>query len=192
MDNKQSKYISVSYQLFSIGKNGEKHLEEQTEQGRPFKFISGFGFSHEAFEKQIVNLEPGIKFDFTLQPSEAFGEYYPEGVKKLPREEFFVDDKFDGAHIFPGAIITLVDEDDHRQMARVTKLEDDGVTLDANHPLAGKALQFVGIVLENRNATNEEIQRLLDMMSRGCGGCGGNCEGGCGGECEGGCENCEL
>ena len=196
MDSKQSKYISVSYQLFSIDKTGEKHLEEQTEQGRPFKFISGFGFSHDAFEKQIVNLEPGSKFDFTLQPSEAFGEYYEEGAHKMPREEFFVDGKFDAARIYPGAVITLIGEDDRRQMARVTKVEEDGVTLDANHPLAGKALQFTGVVLENREATKEEIQRLLDMMSHecgGCGGCGGNCEGGCGGNgCEGGCENCEL
>ena len=174
MDNKQSKYISVSYQLFSIDKNGERHLEEQTEQGRPFKFISGFGFSHDAFEKQIVNLEPGTKFDFTLQPSEAFGEYYEEGAHKMPREEFFIDGNFDAARIYPGAIITLIGEDDKRQMARVTKVEDDGVTLDANHPLAGKSLQFIGVVLENREATNEEIQRLLDMMSHECGGCGGN------------------
>ena len=44
MDNKQSKYISVSYQLYSIDANGEKQLEEQTEQERPFRFITGFGF----------------------------------------------------------------------------------------------------------------------------------------------------
>lgn len=191
MEKKQSKYISVSYQLYTIDANGEKHLEEQTEQGRPFKFISGFGFSHDAFEKQVVDLEQGTKFDFTLQPAEAFGEYYEEGVHKMAREEFFVDGKFDAARIYPGAIITLIGEDDKRLMARVTKVEDDGVTLDANHPLAGKTLQFVGVVLENRDATNEEIQRLLDHMSHecgGCGGCGGGCDDGCEGGSEGGCE----
>ena len=39
MDNKQNNYISVSYQLYSIDKDGSKNLVEQTEQGRPFTFI---------------------------------------------------------------------------------------------------------------------------------------------------------
>ena len=187
MDNKESKYISVSYQLFTIDGNGEKHLEEQTEQGRPFRFITGFGFAHDAFEQQLTGLEPGVKFDFTLQPSEAFGEYYEEGVHKMPREDFVVDGKFDTTHIYPGAIITLMGKDDKRLMARVTKIENDGVTLDANHPLAGKSLQFCGVVLENRPATNEEIQTLLNHMSHECGGCGDE---GCEGGCEGGCGHC--
>ncbi len=190
MDNKESKYISVSYQLFTIDANGEKHLEEQTEQGRPFRFITGFGFAHDAFEQQLTGLEPGVKFDFTLQPSEAFGEYYEEGVHKMPREDFVVDGKFDTTHIYPGAIITLMGKDDKRLMARVTKIEDDGVTLDANHPLAGKSLQFCGVVLENRPATNEEIQTLLNHMSHECGGCGGCGDEGCEGGCEGGCGHC--
>jgi len=190
MDNKESKYISVSYQLFTIDGNGEKHLEEQTEQGRPFRFITGFGFAHDAFEQQLTGLEPGVKFDFTLQPSEAFGEYYEEGVHKMPREDFVVDGKFDTTHIYPGAIITLMGKDDKRLMARVTKIENDGVTLDANHPLAGKSLQFCGVVLENRPATNEEIQTLLNHMSHECGGCGGCGDEGCEGGCEGGCGHC--
>ena len=187
MDNKQSKYIAVSYQLFSIEKKGEKHLEEQTEQGRPFRFITGFGFTHDAFEHQIEALEPSTKFDFSLKPEEAFGEYYEEGVHKMPREEFFVNGRFDDSRIYPGAIITLFGEDDKRLMARVTKIEEDGVTLDANHPLAGKTLQFTGVVLENRLATAEEIQDLLNHLGHDCSGCDGNCDSD---ECEGGCGHC--
>lgn len=192
MDNKENKYISVSYQLYSIDKDGSKNLIEQTEQGRPFTFISGFGFSLDSFEQRIVNMQQGEKFDFTLTPAEAFGEYFAEGVHKLPREEFVIDGKFDSANIFPGAVITMKNEEGKHFMVRVTKVEEDGVTLDANHPLAGETLQFTGAILENREATADEIQKLIAQMSHECGGCGG-CGGDCGDDHEcggGGCGHC--
>ena len=156
MDNKQNNYISVSYQLYSIDKDGSKNLVEQTEQGRPFTFISGFGFSLDSFEQRIVNMQKGEKFDFTLAPAEAFGEYFAEGVHKLPREEFVIDGKFDSANIFPGAVITMKNEEGQHFMVRVTKVEEDGVTLDANHPLAGETLQVLFL----------RIARLLPKRSR--------------------------
>lgn len=180
--DQQNKYISVSYQLYSIDADGKKHLEEQTQQGNPFIFISGFGVSLDAFEQQIVGLEPGAKFDFTLQPTEAFGEYDTQGVHKLQREMFTINGHFDHENIFEGAVITLMDADEKRFMARVVKVEEDGVTVDTNHPLAGNTLQFTGVVLENRAATNEEIQHMLNHLSgEGCGcGCDDCGEGGCG------------
>ena len=183
MDKKQNKYISVSYQLYSIDKEGAKNLEEETQQDRPFNFISGFGFSLDGFENRLIDMEAGTTFDFTLAPADAFGEYQPEGVHKVGREIFEINGKFDEANIYPGAVITMMDSDEKRFMVRVDKVEADGVTLDTNHPLAGQTLQFVGKVLENREATNEEIQKLLSHLSGECGGCGGNCGGGCGGNC---------
>lgn len=176
--DKQNKYISVSYQLHSIDNDGARHLEEQTQQGNPFVFISGFGVSLDGFEQRIVPLEPGQKFDFTLQPEEAFGPYDEEGVHKMKREMFTINGHFDHDNIFPGAIITLLDEDERRFMASVKKVEEDGVTIDTNHPLAGRTLQFTGVVLENRDATNEEIQHMLNHLSHDCCGCD-DCEGGC-------------
>ncbi|MCR5158060.1 MAG: FKBP-type peptidyl-prolyl cis-trans isomerase [Prevotella sp.] len=180
MDNKQNKYISVSYQLYTVDADGSRHLEEQTQQGKPFTFISGFGFSLDGFEERIASLEPGEKFDFTLTPAEAFGDYMEEGVHKLQREVFMINDHFDHDNIYPGAVITLMDEEEHRFMARVMRVEADFVTVDTNHPLAGKTLQFTGIVLENREPTNTEIQNMLNHMSHECGGCD-DCDG-CGEE----------
>ena len=59
----------------------------------------------------------------------------------------------------------------------------DKVKVDLNHPLAGNKLNFKGYVIENREATNDEIQTLLNHMNGG--GCSGHC-GGC--ENEGGCK----
>ena len=198
MEKPQNKYISVSYQLYSIEDDGSKHLIEQTQQGRPFQFITGFGFSLDAFEQQVAALEPGAKFDFTLQPDEAFGDYDEAGVHKMEREVFMINGRFDQENIYPGAVITLMDKDEKRFMARVEKVDNDGVTIDTNHPLASMTLQFNGLVLENRNATNEEIQNMLNHLSHGCGGdcsgCGGDCDGDCDDDCDNtkgkGCGHC--
>ena len=196
MDNKQSKYISVSYTLYSIEDNGEKQLVEQTEQGQPFNFITGFGFSLDTFEQRMIELQQGEKFDFTLTPAEAFGDYDEEGVHKMEREKFYVDGRFDSEHIYVDSVIMLNDNEGKRFLARVIAMDNETVTLDTNHPLAGKTLQFTGEVLTNRDATKEEIQSILTQLSHACGGCGGHC-GGCGGddcgedhECGGGCGHC--
>ena len=80
--DKKNRYIATTYELFSVV-DGKKKLEEQTEKDRPFQFISGFGISLDAFENQLMALESGADYDFTLQPAEAFGDYDPEGVHKL-------------------------------------------------------------------------------------------------------------
>ena len=77
-------------------------------------------------------------------------------------------------------------------MAHVLKIDNDGVTVDTNHPLAGKMLHFTGEVIENRPATEDEINALIKHITGGCGGCGGGCnDGNCGdGNCgDGNCGN---
>ena len=82
----------------------------------------------------------------------------------------------------------------------VTKVEGDKVTIDGNHQLAGKVLNFDIEVVNVRDATEDELNPK-SCCGGGCGGCGGNCEGGCDsecgsddcncdGECSGGCGNC--
>ena len=141
MEERRNKYIAVQYKLYTVDEQGE-HLVEQTTPERPFDFISGFGFSLDSFEEQIAQLAQGQDFDFTLTPAQAFGEYYEEGVHKLGREQFEINGKFDSANIYEGAVITMQNEEGKHFMAQGTKVEADGVTLDTNHPLAGKTLEY--------------------------------------------------
>ena len=187
MDKAQNKFMSVVYQLYTVT-DGENKLEEQTGTERPFEFITGFGVALDSFEQQVMKLEKGSSFDFVLQPAEAFGEFDPQGVHKLQRDVFMINGHFDHENIFEGAIITLMDNEDHQFMAKVKKIEEDGVTIDTNHPLAGKTLNFKGEIIENRDATEEEVQHLIKHLTGGCSGCGhhhgeGEC-GGCGGHHE--------
>ena len=164
--------MSVVYQLYTIA-DGKETLEEQTGEERPFEFISGFSLALDGFEQQVTALEKGSAFDFVLEPAQAFGEYVPEGVHKLEREVFTINGHFDHDNIHEGAIITLNDTEGHNFHAKVTKVEEDGVTVDTNHPLAGKTLRFTGEIRENREATKEEIDHLIKILTGGCnGGCG--------------------
>ena len=187
MEKIPNKFMSVEYQLYTIV-DGHKTLQEETGSERPFEFITGFGIALDAFEQEVILHAKGDSFDFQLEPEQAFGVYEPQGVHKIDRQVFSVNGHFDHDNIYPDAVITLTDNEDHQFMAKVVKVEEDGVTVDTNHPLAGKTLNFTGTIRENRDATEEEINKTIKMLTGGCHGCGhhhgeGECcdDGCCGG-----------
>ena len=171
MEQKNNRFMSVIYQLYTVT-DGQKNLEEQTGEEKPFEFITGFGIALDAFEQKVMGLAKGDTFDFILQPEDAFGTYEPPGMHKIDRGIFTINGHFDHENIYEGAVITLMDNEDQHFMAKVIKIEEDGVTIDTNHPLAGKTLNFTGKVVENREATEEEVQHLIKHLTGGCAGCG--------------------
>lgn len=207
MGSNLNKYIAVAYKLYTVD-NGESELVEEATDKEPFQFISGYGITLDAFEKEIAGLEKGAEFDFTLQKDDAYGDYEQEHVLDLDKEIFCINGHFDRERIYKDAIVPLQNEDGNRFLGKVVSVGNDKVRIDLNHPLAGKTLNFKGHVVESREATNEEIQGLINRMSgEGCccgghhddGGCcghghgEGHCKGHhddgecCGGHHEGGC-----
>lgn len=187
MENKTNKLIAAQYQLFTISDNGERKLVEETTKEQPFVFITGFDAALDALEERLENLNRGDKFDFELDKEKAFGEYETSRVIELNKEMFIVDGQFDSKNIFKGAQIPLKNEDGNFFIGTVLEIGDAAVKVDLNHPLAGKKLNFKGYIIENREATKDEIKTMLSHMNGGgCGGDCGGCEGGCGHH-EGGC-----
>lgn len=187
MENKTNKLIAAQYQLFTISENGERKLVEETTKEQPFVFITGFDAALDALEERLENLKLGEKFDFELEKEKAFGEYETSRVIELNKEMFIVDGQFDSKNIFKGAQIPLKNEDGNFFIGTVLEIGDAAVKVDLNHPLAGKKLNFKGYIIENREATKDEIKTMLSHMNGGgCGGDCGGCEGGCGHH-EGGC-----
>jgi FKBP-type peptidyl-prolyl cis-trans isomerase SlyD len=184
----ENKYITVAYRLY-VMQDGEKILMEEAPKAHPFQFISGMGSTLDRFEKEVAPLNVGDKFEFVIPMNEAYGEYMPEGVRTVQKEMFEIDGKFDEERIYEGAVIPLQDNEGHHFYATVTEITKENVTVDLNHPFAGKDLTFEGEVVESREASNEEIQDMVNQMSGcGCGGDCGGCGGGCGEEgCGGGC-----
>ena len=187
-----NKYITVAYKLYTT-EDGEREMVEEATVEHPFQFISGLGTTLEVFEDQVKNLQKGEKFDFTIPAAEAYGEYDEEHVLDLPKQIFEIDGKFDSELVTVGNIVPLMDNEGRRLNGSVVEVKDDIVVMDMNHPLAGADLNFIGEIVENREATPEEVQGMLNMMSGGgcnCDSCGCECDsdhdhanGSCGGHC---------
>jgi FKBP-type peptidyl-prolyl cis-trans isomerase SlyD len=184
MAEHNNRFVAVSYKLYTSDENG-RHLVEETKEGQPFSFISGFGFALDKFEEIITKTAQGENFDFSLTKEEAYGDYHDEYVLDLERDVFSINGHFDHEHIYKDAIVPLQNEEGQRFNGRVLEVGEEKVKIDLNHPLAGEELFFVGTVLENRDATEAEIQHLMKHLT---GGCGGNC-GDCGGSCDDGCDH---
>ena len=134
-----------------------------------------------SFYKQLHILHIHLLHIAELDKEKAFGEYETSRVIELNKEMFIVDGQFDSKNIFKGAQIPLKNEDGNFFIGTVLEIGDAAVKVDLNHPLAGKKLNFKGYIIENREATKDEIKTMLSHMNGGgCGGDCGGCEGGCG------------
>ena len=184
----ENRYITVQYKMYApMGEDRRVELIEQTREDMPFVFVSGMGRVLEVLEQRLAALAAGEQFKIVLSEDEAYGPYIPEGVQEVPLEAFLIEGKLDTDRIYEGAVVPMMNDTGEQFNATIAKINEKSIIVDLNHPLAGKELTFEGHVVENRLATNEEIQQYL--KPRGCGGCGGGgCSGGCG---SGGCGGCD-
>ena len=186
-------YITVAYKLYvSDGEDIKDDLVEECSEEHPFAFITKLNCVLPAFEKEIEPLKAGDKFDFVIPQDEAYGKFEDDLMFDVPKSTFCINGKFDSEHIFEGNIIPLQGEDGSHFNGVVIEVKADAVTIDLNHPRAGQDLHFVGTVVTNREATNDEVTGMIRMLSgEGCGcGCHGGCDdcgGGCGDDCD--CED---
>ena len=173
-----NKYVAVIYDL-NVGEGEERELMEKATREVPLKFIYGMGMMIPAFEEALMGLEEGEKFDFSITPENAYGEYNEEHVLDLPKSIFEVDGKFDSEMVKEGNTIPMMDASGQRINGSVLEVKDDVVGMDFNHPLAGETLHFTGEVIDVHEPTAEEIAALT-APAGGC-GCGcDSCGGGCG------------
>lgn len=173
----ENKIIAVNYKLYVSSVTEAPELEEETKPGQPFEFCSGLGFTLEKFEKELINLSEGDKFDFTIKAADAYGEYDEANKQDLDKSIFIVDGKLHEG-VVEGEIIPLMSEDGRRFQGVVDSINENTVTIDFNHPLAGYDLNFVGDVVVSHVASNEELSAYINPS---CGGCGGSCN--CSGDC---------
>lgn len=182
--NKQ--YVELAYDIVVV-EDGQETLVFKFTRQQPDRFVFGQEMGMlEAFKNNIEGLEPGAKFDFVLSPADAFGEVNPELVIDLPRSTFEIDGEFDTEKVFLGAQVPMMTSEGARVVGQVVEMNDENVTLDFNHQLAGQTIKYAGEVITVREATAEELnpRKSCGSCSGGCGSscdCGDDCN--CGGDC---------
>lgn len=139
--------VSLDYTL-----KVNNEVVDTTEGIEPITFIQGKGGIIPGLEKAIYGMKVGDTRKVTVSPAEGFGDTDPDAVVEVAKDEFPAE--------IPqqvGIEITVKNEDDEDVDGVIVAVNSDSLTIDFNHPLAGKTLTFEVSVVELREATEEEL-----------------------------------
>ncbi len=112
-------------------------FDASSKHNTPLEFEVGSGRVIAGFDKAVKGMKVGEEKKFTIQPAEAYGESNPKLIKKVSRKEIPNDRE---PQVGMGLIMGT--PGGQQMQALITEVTPDFVTLDLNHPLAGKALTF--------------------------------------------------
>ena len=119
----------------------------------PLNYIQGHQNIIPGLEKALEGKSVGEKLTVTVPPEEAYGTSSPASIQTVSKEVFQGVDNID-----VGMQFQAQGEGGQPIIVTVTKVEDDQVTIDGNHPLADQTLTFDVEIKEVRDATEEELE----------------------------------
>lgn len=129
------------------------------EGGSPITYLHGYENICPGLERALEGLEAGTRFDVSLEPGDAFGDYDVADILPVGRDQFPSD-----AELVPGDWVTVVISDEKEEDSEVDmivkEISPETILLDANHPLAGRKLTFQGEILNVRQASEDEIEEM--------------------------------
>jgi len=170
-------YVAIDYKLALA--SGEE--VDSTQEGKPFGFIAGTGQIIPGLEKELLGKKAGYETKVTVEPEEGYGQIDDNLFQEVPRDQFPADTEVKAGMTF------------HAQaphgpiMLRVKAVsENDMVTVDLNHPLAGEQLHFDVKVVEVREPSKEELD-FLEKQQQQAAGCGCGCDAEDSADCGSGC-----
>ena len=125
--------VTVNY----TGKLQDGTVFDSTQQRDPFQFKLGEDNVIPGFEQAVRVMEPGDVKTVAIPPELAYGERHQENVVQITPQQ--IPDNMD---VQVGQRLELRQQDGRNIPVTVTEVQDDAITLDANHPLAGETLIF--------------------------------------------------
>jgi len=157
------KAVTLAYTL--TDKDGD--VLDKADTKEPFIYLHGTGGIIPGLEKALDGKAKDDQFEVSLEPSEAYGDHSDQLVQEVPKDmfgEMSDEDMFVGAQFH-------AETNQGMQVVTVNAINDDTITIDGNHPMAGKALNFDVTVLDVRDATDEELSHgHIHAHGESCGG----------------------
>ena len=127
-------------------------LDSSTGQ-EPLSYLHGHGQIVIGLERELTGKQPGDKVSVSIKPQDGYGEHDPSLTSKVQKKQFPKQ-----ARLEVGALFEFSNSKGHPVVVRIVEVEGETVTVDANHPLAGKNLNFDVEIVSVRPATKEEIE----------------------------------
>jgi len=140
--------VKIDYTLTS----NDGDVIDSSEGREPLAYLHGHGNIIPGLEKALEGKTEGEELTVQVEPEEAYGVHRPELVQQVSIEAFAGIDKVE-----PGMRFNA-DSAQGPLVVKVTNIDGDQVTIDANHELAGKQLNFAVSVREIRAASEDELE----------------------------------
>ena len=153
-------YVAIEYAL-SLDSGQEV---DRSQEGRPLAFITGASQIIPGLEKALTGMSVGDVADIKVEAEDGYGTVRDDLFQEVPRNQFPTDVEIKKGMSFeaqgPRGPFMIV----------VSSINDnDTVTVDLNHPMAGQRLHFAVKVVEVREANEEELTKMAGGCGCGCG-----------------------
>ena len=143
-----NKVVTMNFKLT----DDQGNILDSTEHGGPFSYLTGKNNILPKLEEAVNNMIIGTKKQIKLDAENAYGNYNEQIVQVVGKENFPED------FVLEVGMEYMASNPDGVQMPFViTEVRDEDVTIDFNHPLAGKNLNFDVELIDVRDATQEEL-----------------------------------
>ena len=156
MKVEKNRVVALSYTLVVDGA-----VADQATAEHPLEYIHGTGMLLPRFEEEVAGKEPGEDYIFTLSPEEGYGVHNPAHVFDIPITAFAIDGQIRHDLLVVGRTIPMLNQAGQVVQGTVAAVKEDSVSMDFNHPMAGKTLNFSGKVVSVREATQKELTEGL-------------------------------
>jgi FKBP-type peptidyl-prolyl cis-trans isomerase SlyD len=133
---------------------------DRTDDEAPLSYLHGYGQIVPGLEQGVEGMIKGDERSIVVAPSDAYGEYDPEGVLEIERSDFPHPDL-----VAVGDEFIAESDDGEAVPMTVLDVKGDACLVDTNHPLAGEVLRFQVTVLDVRPATDSEIRDAEHELS---------------------------
>ena len=144
----EQKVVTMNYEVA----DDQGQLIDRSEEGGPLAYIHGNGQLIPGLETALEGRGKGDKVAVDVPPEQGYGERDEKGVQTVARNQFD-----DSVEIEVGMQFEAQDDDEGHQIVTVAAVDGENITLDTNHPLAGKNLRFEVEILDVRDASAEEL-----------------------------------